>query len=439
MLSRIAVSVLSGALVVPAAPAGGAEACAGPLRFAAEAGAEAASITRLDARSLGVRHEPVTDVRLASTRTGLVAQSPVNAAAASRLLGAANQPDSALTRTVTQQAPPDNTKAAGARSAAGSAGPVSVGAGEVTSHARWAAGMACGAVAGEAGTATASFGSLAILPGKDGAGLVRVPQAMSSRSSTAVQRRDGTARTVAVAALAAGQVTLLDGQVTITVVRAPALTASIGAKAGTAEVTYTAPVLEVSGKGFPTQRLDGPGDDVELALAASQMTESAPAGPVGRLLAAAPLPLPGLPAVPAVPTLPDRKPEATDAGDSPVLRISLGELRQRALGQAVAARAVAARIELVTAEKGRDKQGYAGGTVLDLDLGVLEAAAVAPESVGVSGARTHPEGGQAGGQGGQGLPVTGVDLDTAVIGGMVLIGAGVACLVVGLRRRTFRS
>ena len=85
MLNRPLTAAAAAALVLLPTPAHAAPApgpCTAPQRYAAEAGAELLHVAALDARPLGVEHEPVKDVQVAATRTGMVAQSPVSSAAA---------------------------------------------------------------------------------------------------------------------------------------------------------------------------------------------------------------------------------------------------------------------------------------------------------------------------------------------------------------------
>jgi hypothetical protein len=116
------------------------------------------------------------------------------------------------------------------------------------------------------------------------------------------------------------------------------------------------------------------------------------------------------------------------------MRISLGDLRQATSGRAIAAKATVIKVTITQGPT----DGYGGsrphhtGVVLDLDIGLLEAAAVAPEpAAGVQGAVA------AEGKGGS-LPITGPGAGAIAGGGVTLLLAGVAALAVGLRRRRFR-
>jgi hypothetical protein len=489
----IAAVGIAGALC-PAAPASaepaGAPAgapCARAERYAAEAGAELLRLNRLDLRPTGRADAPVTDVGLAAARSALVAQSAVNSAAAARLLD--GQPTgrtapAAMTRQVHQQAPPTNPAATVTRIPAQDVGPLSVGAGALSTHARWDAPMACGSGTGEVTRATSSAGSATILGGKQGQGgeqgpggssgraLVGVPNGLQSLSTTALERRGANVHTVARASVATKEIRLLGDAVRVRVVRAPRLTTSISANDGSADVRYTPPVLQVSGQGFTTRRLDTPGDQLELALQNDPpRTESASAvpgdplrtvlsalrpgallglaaggsGAPGGLTADSDGPdLPGLPPRPGVPELTGTTAEPQDADDDPVVRISVGEVHQAVSGHAVAARVVSVHIQIVAGPTSGGPtgkgSGSAGGTVLDLDVGTLEAAAVAPDpgmAGGVAAQGDAVDGG-VGGAGG-GLPVTGSRIDLMVYAGGALLIGGIVFLVFGLRRHRFRA
>jgi hypothetical protein len=156
-----------------------------------------------------------------------------------------------------------------------------------------------------------------------------------------------------------------------------------------------------------------------------------PKAPIGELKSGSPLPLPTAPGVPSV----RREDEAAQvAGSGTKLRISLGDVRQAMSGHAVAARATTIKIALTQGSPSdQTKDGYGhgapnrSGVVMDLDVGVLEAAAVAPEPLpgGVQDATS--------GQGG-GLPITGPRVDFLAIAGVALLVLGAAAMVFGMRR-----
>jgi hypothetical protein len=462
------VAAVLGPIPATAAPA----ACRPPQRYAAEANAELFRLNRLDLGPAGRTDPPVTDVGLATARSAMVAESStVNSAAAARQLNGrptGRVAPAGLTRPSYQQAPPSNPEADSSATAAQQVGPLEVGPGRLSSHARWAAAMACGNGSGEVTRAQASLHDATILTGGSGGALVGVPDGLQSLSTTALERRGANVLTVARASAAAREIRLLDGAVRLTVVRAPALATSISANEGSADVQYTPPVLQVAGEGFATRRLDTPGDVVEMALpengqpengqlengqpehgGATESGPTVPGDPLGGLLSTVPagalggllsgtaggLDLPGLPARPGIPALPGGDAESDDAdtddgvgGGQGMLRVSIGDVRQAAVGHAIAARAVTVSVQIVA---GASAAGP-GGVVLDLDLGVLEAAAVAPEPGTAGGAATQLDG--TGGTGG-GLPITGARIDLTLLAGGALLVAGSAFLWFGLRGR----
>jgi hypothetical protein len=373
-------------------------------------------------------------------------------------------------------------------------------------HAQWEPGMACGNTAGEATRAEAVLRRAGVLADGDMA-LVRVPGKMSGLSTTAMERGGPAARAVAAASLARGRVELLGGAVTVRIVKPPSLLATMSGTDG-GEVRYKPAVLEVSGEGFQTLRLDTAGDNIELRLdedgdpvtdqngldkrkkttdsgskldaAADDASDESAGGSgagqpsdrgagasgasndivrklggpgrnadknrsgegsgksggglfeklpeLGALGTAKPLPLPTLPGVPPL-TGPDTE-AAPAAGPGTTVKISLGDVRQAVSGHAIAAKATAMSVAIT---KGPDRQAYANsagsnGVVLDLGLGLLEVAAVAPEP---TGGVSDAVGGAAGG-----LPITGPRVDVLALSGVALLIAGAAALILGMRGRS---
>lgn len=448
----------------PALPAIAAGArCERAERYAAEAGAELFRINRLGLRPAGPHAMPVLGVGVGEARSAMVAESAVNAAAVVRLLGARPSDPStpaALTRPVPRQAPSTGPATSRVATPAARVGPVQLGAGSLTSSARWGPAMSCGRATGEVSRAGAVLARATILAGRSGRALVRVPQRVETRSTTALERRGADVHTVARAGVAGGTVELLGGAVRVTMLRAPTLTVSIAAT-GSADVRYVPAILQVSGHGFRTVRLTSPGDQAELALAgaAGSGTRSGggagtvggtavPGDPLGGVLAglsadalhgvtsAIAMRLPGVPPRPGVPPLAPRGTGSTAPADH-TLRITVGDVRQAVVGHAVSARASAVRLQITTGTpSSRDGDRLPGsggdGVVLDLDVGVLAAAAVAPEPA-VASSPVDSRWDVVSGTGG-GRPVTGPRADLALTGGVLLLACGLAALVFGLRR-----
>lgn len=429
---------IGGVLAAPGAATAAPAPCERADRYAAETGAQVFRVNQLDG-SAGT----ADGVALGEAKSALIAQSTVNAAAVTRILDADRR--SGLTEPLIQQAPPNRPTPAQRTFTQRDAGPFTLGRGTLTSSARWDPRMACGRAAGQVTRAEAAVTRTAI------GDLLRAP-GLSSGSGTTALVRGG--RTVASTELTLGGLELAGGAVRVRVVRQPTLVASMSTSAG-GTVAYRPPVLEVSGDGVQTSRLDTPGDQVDIALGGTDQGDDtdrraeagAPADAVGtdqtgstttprqgipRLgVLGGGMPLP-LPAVPGLPRVGDQPESAPAAGPGTHVRISLGDVRRATSGHAIAARATAITIVITRGRSdSRTKPGYGGrnGVVLDLDLGVLDAAAVAPER------GTGFEGVVAGAGAGGGLPVTGPRVDVVVLTGFALLGGGMVALVLGLRRR----
>jgi hypothetical protein len=525
-LGAIALGI-GGAFATPVAASAAPAPCEQAQRYAAQSGAQLFRLNKLDAGNLTIdndrrgragaeaksrntnnkAHDAATsDVGVAEAKSALVAGATINAAAVTRLLDADGE--RRLSKPVIQQAPPTRAKAAIQKFPEGTAGPIALGRGTLTSRAKWDPRMACGAASGDVTRAEAT-----VAGGGIGA-LVRVPAKARSLSTTALEPG---ARTVAFAGLTLGSLDLLDGAVRVKIVRQPQLTAQMSTKDG-GKISYAPPVLQVSGDDIETRRLDTAGDVVELALSdgdgdeaeaegtdrkadaapddsrraaesnaasktgsdaatgskpsgvaaasksrpgaagnASDHLGAAPPPPqprvepaarnagaldgllsglpkLGALTGGSPLPLPTAPGLPQVGGSTESAPVT---GPGTRMRISLGDLRQAKSGRAIAAKATAIKIAITEAPTdGQD--GYGGSApdrsraVLDLDVGLLEAAAVAPEPTGGVHGAIATNGG------GGGLPITGPGASPIAVGGLTLLLAGVAALTVGRRRHRFR-
>ncbi|MEV8504305.1 hypothetical protein AB0368_05660 [Actinoplanes sp. NPDC051475] len=376
------------------------------------------------------------EVHVGEAKSAMVAQASISSAAVARMIDAGgDETPGELSEAVQQQAPPTNAEAERRSTGAADVGPVSLGAGAMTTHARWEAGMACGATVGDVTRATARLRDAGI--GADGdTALVRVPGKVESESTTKLERRGSAAATVATAGLQGGDLELLDGAVEVNVIKAPSLRASMSIQDG-GEVRYIPAVVEVSGRGFKTERLSTAGDDIVITYddsAHRSAPESAPTGLLGKLpVVGGPLnsgdALP-LPEVPGLPEVAPPSSEAVPVGEPGTrVRISLGDVRQASRGRAIAARAAALSVTITHGSSdGRTEPGYAESVAFD--MGVLEAAAVAPESAGGVSA-----GGVSAGEAG-GLPITGPRVDVIALSGVALLIAGAAALIFGLRGRS---
>jgi hypothetical protein len=133
------------------------------------------------------------------------------------------------------------------------------------------------------------------------------------------------------------------------------------------------------------------------------------------------VPLP-LPTVPGLPAVPDQSESAQVSGPGTRLRITLGDVRQASEAGAIGARATAFTIAISQGPE----YGQRPGVVLDLKVGVLEAAAVAPATRGsASGVDADNDA----------LPITGPHLGGLVLGGGALLAVGFVVVGFGIRRR----
>jgi hypothetical protein len=376
------IGVLLTPLPAVAAPAP----CGQPQRYAAQSGAQ---LMRIGGA--------VTGLGLGETKSALTV---TGSAAISRILGGGG---------LSVAAPPTTAKPGRREIAAATAGPVDLGSGALTSHATWPPGMACGATGGEASRARADIDHVEAV-----GGLFAVRGKGSSLSTTALERRGEAARTVAAASLAIGEVSVLGGAITIEVVAPPTLLASMSTKDG-GEIRYLPAVVQVSGAGFEDHRLDSAGDTI--ALSGNDSAAELPG--LRGLGAVTPLSVPNAPGAPVI-----AMPEAGAvpfAGPGTTVEVSLGDLRQAASGHAIAAKAVALSVVITS----RDT------VVLDLDLGLLEVAAVAPEPV-------TSEAPDASAGTGAGLPVTGPRIDVLGLFAVGLLIVGATALIFGIRGRLGR-
>jgi hypothetical protein len=483
--ASLAVAALVGAVLAPglaADPATAAPACATSLAYGASASADLLRLHALDLRPLGIGVGPIAALRVASTGAGLAADAEVAAAAAARdvtahLRGLAAVGAAELGRTAHQQAPPtsaDPVTHAGRRL---DLGVLSADLGTISARATWDEPMRCDTETGTSSRAAASLVDAAALPGRGGQALVALPDQLSSAAETGLVRHEGKAAAQARASASLTDLRLFAGsgtEVRVRVMSEPVLEVIATGRPDSSSVRYHAPVLEISGPGLRTQRLDSPGAHLDVALPASGTDLTALAGrlpalagdPLGGLLTGLdpaldeissqpatddpPLELSGLPGLldPPLPLLG----EVLAEGDSltgrtfSVLRLSVGALHQETAGVRVSASASSLRLQ-VLAWQGT---GYSPPSTLDravaavdLGIGLLEAAATAPAPGDGCGGCPEPGTPEAGipesgtpesGTPEQGLPVTGEAVGSIVGAGILLALAGRFLMVVTGRR-----
>ncbi|MFI5934898.1 hypothetical protein [Actinoplanes sp. NPDC051494] len=388
-------------------------------------------------------------------KSAMTGQGTVHSAAVARMIDVTDD-DTAevVTEPLVQQAPPTNKRAAIRRVAGTQVGPVSLGDGTLTTHARWTAGMACGATDGEVTRAGAQLRDARVLADGEGP-LIRVP-GVASESTTQLDRNGSAVTSVATAGLSGGVLDLLAGAVRVKIIEPPSLRVTMSTKDG-GEVRYIPAIVEVSGDGVETSRLSTAGDNVEITLDpgssdpgssdpdSSDPDSSAPETGSPGSEASEELLESGdgasLPEVPEVPEISERATESAPVpGTETKVAVSLGDLRQAARGHAIAARATAVSVTITPGTTdARTRPGYS--QVIELDMGVMEAAAVAPEpsdaaaSTSDDGADTKAEADIAAGAGG-GLPITGRPVGGIVLTGLAMVAAGATALILGLRGRS---
>ncbi|GAA4596325.1 hypothetical protein BJY16_001975 [Actinoplanes octamycinicus] len=365
----------------------------------------------------------VAGVGLGDARSVMIADAPVKSAAAGLILNGrvAGAP---AAEQVLRQAPPSHPEPIEQHTGPKRFGPIQVGGGAMSARARWEPEFGCGTGRGEISRSSTRLDRIRL-----GGDLIAVPSQSSTASSTGLHGNGGAARSVAEATVTAGRIEIAGGEVRIKILRAPTLRVSMSATEG-GEVRFQPAVVEVSGPGVSGTRLETSTDRLDVTVDdLGPVTESSPS-PV--------LPSRGSP-VPSIPGLPI--PSGGAGGGSPLLegapagkaivRVALGDVRQASKGHALAARATAVKVSVLRApERGRGKAGYgSAGAVAELGIGMLEAAAVAPEP-----GRHTVEAGPASAAAAT-LPVTGPKLAPLVITGAGLLVGGMCAILLGSRRR----
>ena len=377
-----------------------------------------------DSDARGPQEITVRGLHVGEAKSAMIGLASPNAAAMVRMVNGSDR--SRVSSPLVQQAPP-NKKAREQTTPAAEAGPILMDVGSLTADAAWRDGMACGRTVGDVTRAAATLGA-AQVSGNGDTALVSVPEKTQSVSTTALERTAEGARTVSTASLTARSFELLDGAVQIKVLRTPMLRTTMSTVDGGA-VRYQPAAIVVSGEGIETTKLDAAGDSIEMTFS-ERRTESARMPELAvRTLGDLPLPtIPGLPQVPGGTTE-----SAPAAGPGTSVRISLGKPRQATQGRAIAAKASAITVGIVQGGKTDDGYGRSARLSLDMAIGALESAAVAPEP----GGGGYLESATAGSGGG--LPVTGPGIGVMAVIGGTLLASGTIAFLLGRRRRRFEA
>lgn len=396
------VALVAGSVPVVVSPAVAASTCDTPVRYTASASADLLKLGLLDLRPLGLNLPQVANLTLAGTSAGMASDAPERSSARAEYVDASvlgvKLPRGPLEATVAQVAPPTHTEPTRNNALSMDLGVARAGTGDLLAHARWADGMSCGTQVGRAGSASAALLEAVVLPGSGGP-MVRLARSLSSQAATALLARDGRAASGAAAEAGLASLELLGNSssaVTVKVIHPPQLSAVATGKAQTSTVDYRSPILEVSGPGITTRRLDAPGQTMDISL---------PPTVLGSVLS-------GL--VSSLGSL----------GSATIIRLSLGELRKQISDRSVEASASSIRLQLLTIDQ---------TSLLDLSIGVLHVAATAPPLAG-----TEPTGEPGCGGPGCRLPTTGWKVTAAVGAGVLLLFLG-RLLFVLTARRSYRG
>jgi hypothetical protein len=409
----LAALVVIGSLPVLAPPASAAAAstCDSPVRFTAHARADLLKVSLLDLRPLGLNLPQVANLTLARSSAGMASDEAVRSRAEAEYIDAEvlglKLPRGPLEAKVAQIAPPTHDEPDRNNALAVDLGLARAGTGDLLAHARWADGMTCGTQVGRAGSASAALLEATVLPGAGGP-MVRVSRNLSSQAATALLARDGRAASAAAAEVGLAGLELLgtgSAAVVVRVINPPQLTAVATGRKQTSTVEYQSPILEISGPGAPTQRLDAPGKTIDIPL---------PANMLGTVLN-------GLGAL--VQTLPVGLSRAT------LLRLSLGQLQKQIGDREVVASAASLRLQLLTVSTAAAPES----SLLDLSIGLLSASATAPQWV-----EPVPAGNPGCGTPACQLPKTGWKVTAAVAAGVMLFVLGRFLLVLTGRRASRR-
>lgn len=405
-----------------------------PTGYAARASAELLKVGVLNLAPLGLKLPAVADVTVGASNSSMSGATAIRSSASAqyadaRLLGL-KLPGGPLDGRVYQQAPPTDQSPVRDNALSLNFGVVQAGTGDLSAHAQWADGMACGRQTGPAGESSAALLDARVLGSGNGA-LLSAPDNLASRSETGTLIRDGRPISAAGAQASLTRLKLLGGAITVKVISAPQLRVFATGSKSTSSVSYASPVLEISGAGIATQRLSGLDNTVEIAVPVNGLgalplltdngareraaLENLPlldgdplrgllgalplgslAGSAGKLTGPAGSPA-AQPSVPELGKLPVLGPILGAAGlggltgglgEIAVLRLAIGDLQQTISDSGVAAQAASLRVQLLAL--GRSDARGERATLLDVGVGLLSAAATAPKFTVTPSASSQP-------------------------------------------------
>lgn len=501
VVAALAAAVAPGLAVAPAAaaPEGSAGRCAG---FSAAAAGDLVTLRLLDLRPLGLALPPTVDLTLASSRAGFSGSAGQAAAqgryAQGKVLGFA-PPLGPLDATAQRIAPPAAEPLA-VNPGRLALGPARAGTGNLTARSAYGAPGRCDHTAGADSESTAALADAAVLPGRRP--FVQAGDNFAAGTRTALVRHRGGTGAEAVSSGGLANLAIFEA-LRVRVFNPVSLRVVASGSAATSVVDYQSPIIALDLPDGREVKLDQANRSFDIAVpgpgtqpmpgmpmlpntTVPDLLNAVPGGaaavPVlGKVLeglqgggsagvpesagsAKAPS-VPGLPEMAGVPAVGGLlggtgRLATTPTQTSLVLRLTGGELSKEVTDSGVHAKAISLRVKLLVV------RGEGITTLVDLAIGVLEAAATAPPAAPVEsrdttngtgngptrgndgyGGGEEPDappsasasapapGGDAPSGGGSRLPVTGTALSAAVGAGVVLLLAGRFLLLL-TRRRT---
>lgn len=424
--------------------------------YSASSSANLLHVSALDANPLGINLGPLVDLKLSTSGSSVDStKTPRSEAAAAQLdLAVGKKLPDVPAAPVRQTAPADNQHPTETDAELiNLPGIAKIGLGKLSAHARWNASCEKGDPTNLTNS-SASLADVALLPGANltgpvlpapislaGAPVLDLPDVGKTQSRTdIVDVKDQAGHGVqAQSSVSLASLTLFKGtpqQIDIKVVSAPTLTA-VAAGSDRSSVKYTSPILDVTVAGT-TQRLDSAHANIEIPFPTTDAGQQTKAGEAEAVQDSA-------------------KPAAKQTGDAvngavqgatgtltnvakggggsektkkpALLRLSLGDLEKTVTPTSVKAEASSLRLQVL------DVPG--SGTLLDVALGQLKAAATVPNgglNPGTEPSPSHNAGGSGGSKGS--LPVTGSSLTWLLAGGAALAIGGRFMMVLAKRRTT---
>lgn len=500
VVAALATAVAPGLALAPAAaaPADPAGRCAG---FSAAASGDLVTLRLLDLRPLGLALPPAVDVTLASSRAGFAGSAGQAAAqgryAQGKVLGFA-PPFGPLDATAYTLAPPGSEPVV-VNPGRISLGPARAGTGNLTAKSAYGAPDRCDHTADVDAQSSAALADAAVLPGRRP--LVAAEENLTTETHAGLVRHRGGTGAEAIAGGGLASLAILDA-LRVRVFKPVTLRTVASGRAETSTVDYQAPIIAVDLPDGREVKLDqanrsfdfavpGPGAEAMPGMpilpnnTVPELLNAVPGGaaavPVlGKVLesiqgaggepgvkesagsATAPS-VPGLPEMAGVPAVGGLlggtgRLATTPTQTALVLRLTGGELSKEITDSGVHAKAISLRVKLLVV------RGEGTTTLVDLALGVLEAAATAPpapesrdknkdgdngptrgqpgyggdagespDSPSPSASSPAPRGDEPSG-GGSRLPVTGSALSAAIGAGVVLLVLGRFLLILARRR-----